>query len=326
MLNTATKARSITAIKYRPPVPAMARYGVFDDLQGASTEWPHEDEGETDYSLGSISAAGVAASGNLDVDINFDIWPTDPLAPPGDTIESIPGFEPTSAQSVYGSFANAISSRACRDDPVLLVSSVVHEQEPLALHNLARIYLPEPQITTFSGFIRLSGDPLQSVWPAALKIPIHLPVNTDDLYSRALGSTHRLNSREWPRDSVGAPDLTTRVAYRLAEIPEMARAADSILPGVDVLAAAQQIVGYLPALTVLPEIEIDDSTGAISLVWRDQENAFALEIPNSRIVIGVGFGKEFSTFKPWRHAVSDERKIMSEIETYKPIQKLLSGS
>jgi hypothetical protein len=143
----------------------------------------------------------------------------------------------------------------------------------------------------------------------------------------ALIKKEKLAASGTPSVFVVKQDLVTRVAHRLARIPDIVHAPDSILPSADVISAAEKIVGYLPAETKLPQIEIDDSTGAISLVWRDSEcqNTFALEIPNSRCVIGVGFGEDFSNFQPWRHLVSEELKIVSEIQTSEPIRRLLGA-
>jgi hypothetical protein len=124
------------------------------------------------------------------------------------------------------------------------------------------------------------------------------------------------------------PDLTARIALRLADIPEIGRAEDSVFPSEDVINATIRVAGYLPATTAAPQIELDDSMGSISLVWRDKsnENVFSLEIPNSRFAVGVGFGTEFLKFKAWRHLISDERKIVAEIEASEATRKLLRGA
>jgi hypothetical protein len=124
------------------------------------------------------------------------------------------------------------------------------------------------------------------------------------------------------------PDLTARIAHRLAQIPAIIRAVDSVLPSREVIDATQRISGYLPVGTVLPQIEVDDSTGSLSLVWRDRlhRNAFSLEITNSDFVVGVGVGPKFSRFKPWRHPISNERKIVAEFESSPTTRELLSGA
>ncbi len=135
-----------------------------------------------------------------------------------------------------------------------------------------------------------------------------------------------LNRLDW--HAFLQPDLTTKVAYRLAQVSEMERAPDSIMPDQEVINAAVRVIGYLPATTRMPQIEIDDSNGAISLVWRDSDdqNTFALEIPNSRCVVGVGFGEGFSNFKPWRFLISEERKIVGAMQASEPAKKLLSDA
>lgn len=120
-------------------------------------------------------------------------------------------------------------------------------------------------------------------------------------------------------------DLVTRVAHHLARIPQMVKASDSVLPSPDVIGAAQTVAGYLSPSAKLPQIEIDDSNGAISFVWRDQNNAFALEIPSARYVIGIGFGNGFAGYRPWRHLVTEERKIITEIEASETVRKLLGS-
>lgn len=126
---------------------------------------------------------------------------------------------------------------------------------------------------------------------------------------------------------LGTPDLTVRIAHRLARIPELPHAEDSVLPSSELIDAALRVAGYLPAGSVLPQIEVDDSAGSIAFVWRDDasESAFSLEIPNPRVVIGVAVGKAFAKYKPWRHSISEERKIVEEFQSSGPVRRLLSG-
>ncbi|BAM87635.1 hypothetical protein S58_16270 [Bradyrhizobium oligotrophicum S58] len=126
---------------------------------------------------------------------------------------------------------------------------------------------------------------------------------------------------------LGTPDLTVRIAHRLARIPELPHAEDSILPSSELIDAALRVAGYLPTSSVLPQIEVDDSAGSIAFVWRDDasESAFSLEIPNPRVVIGVAVGKAFAKYKPWRHSIFEERKIVEEFQSSGPVRRLLSG-
>jgi CheY-like chemotaxis protein len=145
---------------------------------------------------------------------------------------------------------------------------------------------------------------------------------------QSLTETLRTRLKQVIQNQSWQPDVTTKVAYRLSQISEMVRAPDSILPSQKLIDAAIQVVGYLPATTRLPQIEIDDSNGAISLVWRDlaDQNTFSLEIPNPRHVVGVGFGRNFPKFKPWRYLISDERRIIGAIESSETAKKLLSNA
>ncbi|WP_156527955.1 hypothetical protein [Bradyrhizobium stylosanthis] len=124
------------------------------------------------------------------------------------------------------------------------------------------------------------------------------------------------------------PTFAAALELRLAEIPNIPAAPDSVLPDRDVINAARQIASYLPVLARLPEIEIDDSVGSISLIWRDdrRENSYSLEIPNARYVVGIGIGKRFSNARPWRHRISDERRITAEIQSSAAAQDLMKSS
>jgi hypothetical protein len=124
------------------------------------------------------------------------------------------------------------------------------------------------------------------------------------------------------------PDIATRIAHRLDAIEEIDIDEDGILPSLGAVDAARRVAGYLPRDTVMPRIEIDDSVGSISFVWKDSEsrNSFSLEFPNADVVLGIGAGPTGRKVEPWQCVVADERRMLSNLESSTFVKALLSGA
>jgi hypothetical protein len=336
---SSTTAKTLSSQKYRLPFESATDlqlvgchlYGDDEDelasldnnmlghLTLAHTRPDHQNlySGEIASGGRSIIGTGVNSSGvnssiaELLQRIGTREFVTDFIGPPG----TASAYRKDSRSSVYSggtTFHAGSMGMGALVEPILGfdVDQVAHVPNPMPSSvGAATIMTTALQLDSYRSYFARDGM---------------MPILRQATGSTNLGGAYIVEPHRRPQK----PDLTARIALRLADIPDMIRAEDSVLPTEEVVSAAILVSGYLPATTVLPQIEIDDSTGSISLVWRDHlhDNVFSLEIPNSRYLVGVGYGKDFSKFKPWRHSISDERKIVGEIEACEAARKLLSGA
>jgi len=118
-------------------------------------------------------------------------------------------------------------------------------------------------------------------------------------------------------EAEGWVTCVSRAAGRIERLrPEGQDNPDVVWPTSTVLKNFELISGYLPNSINIPDIEIDDSVGSISLVWVDSsvQRSFSLTIPSGGEVIGVITSTSPARSASWKLPVSDDRKIVGKIE------------
>jgi len=98
----------------------------------------------------------------------------------------------------------------------------------------------------------------------------------------------------------------------------------SLAPSAAVVRDALRLADLLPRGTSLPDVEVDDSTGHVSLIWWDESRriTFALSLTGSEHVIGTMSGPKGTTFakyQPWRAALSDYTLIEQCLADYRVV-------
>jgi hypothetical protein len=108
---------------------------------------------------------------------------------------------------------------------------------------------------------------------------------------------------------------SAKIVESLEELQDGWAGEDSIRPIPGIVDAIGQVALCLPASTRMPEVDVDSSSGTVSLNWWDraEENCFSLVFPSETIVIGITSKMEHRP-QSWRHEVSDEAIIADEIE------------
>ena len=89
--------------------------------------------------------------------------------------------------------------------------------------------------------------------------------------------------------------------------------AESKPPRISACRDLEQVGSYLPSHTKQPEVEVDESTGSVSLIWSQQSPAASVTLvfTGDGTVIGVVIGHSFKA--RWKHSVTNDRAILNAL-------------
>ena len=98
----------------------------------------------------------------------------------------------------------------------------------------------------------------------------------------------------------------------------------SVAPSDTVCRDIETVSGYLPSGTKQPEVEVDETTGTVTLVWprSDYSSTFSLVFTGAASVMGILLGSEAS--QSWKHPVYQEATIARALEV-PGVHRLLIG-
>lgn len=101
------------------------------------------------------------------------------------------------------------------------------------------------------------------------------------------------------------------IIRKLARLKEDWAGPGSVRPSPLVIAAVERVASYLPGSTRMPEVEVDDSTGEVTLLWwaEDLSSSFSLVFPDGNTVLGVSSALDGKYPPIWRFSIAEERHL-----------------
>lgn len=119
-----------------------------------------------------------------------------------------------------------------------------------------------------------------------------------------------------------------KILEDLESLPESWAGPEGVRPSHAVLRDVERVVNYLPSKTETPEVEVDHTTGFVTLTWwsPSAEASFSLVFVDGGRVVGVTSRVSGEVLPPWKYDVRDERKIVSSIEQSPLAMSLLNGA
>ena len=117
--------------------------------------------------------------------------------------------------------------------------------------------------------------------------------------------------------SVGWTAIADEIIYELGRLPRDWAGSGTMVPSNATITDVECVIGYFPAQTRRPAVEVDAETGHVSLSWFSSDNRqmFSLLFTgNNHEVIGSYSSlNPGEAARPWKYKVEEEAKIVRRV-------------